>query len=135
MKGATWVNDYLKLLFQATAVANIADNAASSPLTSLFLALHTADPTGGNQTTNEAAYGAYARQGVVRTSSGFTVSGSSVTLAAAVSFPAATSGSETELFWSVGTVVSGTGKILYSGPIGTNLGVGTAVAATDTITI
>ena len=36
--------DLLKLLFNATAIANVADNAASSPLTNLFVALHTADP-------------------------------------------------------------------------------------------
>jgi hypothetical protein len=34
----------LKLIFNAVAIANIADNAAASPLTNLFWALHTADP-------------------------------------------------------------------------------------------
>ena len=69
MKSATWVNDYLKLLFQGTAVANIADNAAASPLTNLYAALHTADPgAAGNQTTSEASYSGYARVAVARTS-------------------------------------------------------------------
>lgn len=136
-KGSTWVNDLLKLLFNATAVANIADDAASSPLTNLYLALHTADPgAGGNQTTSEAAYSGYARVAVARSGSGFTVSGSTVVLAAAATFPQAPVGAADVLkFWSVGTASSGTGKVLYSGPIGSNLGAGTAVAATDTITI
>jgi hypothetical protein len=32
-KGNTFENDILKLIFNATAIANIADNAAASPLT------------------------------------------------------------------------------------------------------
>ena len=67
-KGSTFDNDLLKLIFNATPIATIADNAASTPLTSLYLSLHTADPgAGGSQTTSEAAYGGYARQPVART--------------------------------------------------------------------
>lgn len=136
-KGNTFINDLLKLIFNATAIANLADNAASSPLTSLYLGLHTADPgAGGNQTTSEAAYSGYARQAQARTSGGFTVTGQSVALAAAATFPQAPAAATDVLkFWSVGTASSGTGKVLYSAPIGANLGAGTAVAATDTITI
>lgn len=43
-KGNTWESDILKLLFQAAAIANIADNAATSPLTNIQVGLHTADP-------------------------------------------------------------------------------------------
>ena len=51
-KGDTFESDLLKLIFNATAIANIADNAASSPLTNLFVPLHTADPgEAGSQTT------------------------------------------------------------------------------------
>src|SRR3954466_1466757 len=96
-KGATFENDLLKLIFNATAIANIADNAATSPLTNLYLSLHTASPgAAGSQTTNEAAYTSYARVAQARTSGGWTVSGQSVTLAAQANFPAATGGSETE---------------------------------------
>lgn len=135
-KGNQWITDYLNLLFNATAVANIADNAASSPLTNLYASLHTADPgDAGNQTTSETSYTGYARVAVARTSSGFTVSSQTVTLAATVTFAAAaTTDTDVLKFWAIGTASSGTGKVLYSGPIGTNLGVGTATAA-DTITI
>jgi hypothetical protein len=34
-KGDTFENDLVKLIFNATAIANIADNASSSPLTNL----------------------------------------------------------------------------------------------------
>ena len=136
-KGNTYIGDILKLLFNATAIANIADNAASSPLTSLYMSLHTADPgAGGSQTTSETAYTNYARQAVVRTSSGFTVSGQSVTLTSAVSFPAgATTDTDVIAFWGVGTASTSTSKLLYSGPIGTYQGMGTALAATDYLTL
>lgn len=42
-KSITFDNDFLKLIFNATAIANIADNAATAPLTNIYLSLHTAD--------------------------------------------------------------------------------------------
>lgn len=117
-KGTTFSADILKLIFQAAAIANIADNAATSPLTQLFVSLHTADPTaGGNQTSNEAAYTGYARVAVARTSGGFSISGSTITPVADVTFPAATGGSETETWFGIGTASSGAGKLLYAGPL------------------
>lgn len=73
-KGNTFENDLAKLIFNATAIANIADNAASSPLTSLYVSLHTGDPgEAGDQTTSEATYTSYARVAVARSGSGWTV--------------------------------------------------------------
>jgi hypothetical protein len=69
-KGNTFINDFLKLVLNATAIANIADNAASSPATNLYFSAHTASPgAGGDQTTNEVAYTSYARVAVARTTS------------------------------------------------------------------
>jgi len=111
------------LIFQATAIANIADNASVSPLTNLYVALHTADPgEAGNQTTNECAYTSYARVAVARSGSGFTVTNNSVSPAATITFPTCTGGSETATYFSIGTAASGTGKILYSGQITTPSG-------------
>ena len=127
-KGSTFDNDWLKLTLNATAIANIADNAASSPLTNVYLSLHTADPgAGGSQTTNEATYTSYARVAVARSGSGWTVSGSSATLTSLVAFPTATGGSETETYFAVGTASSGAGKILYRGPITPNIAVSNGV--------
>lgn len=122
-------NDLLKLLFNATAIANIADNAASSPLTNLYVSLHTADPgEAGDQTTNEISYTGYARQAVARTSGGWTVTGNSVSPAASIDFPVSTGGTGgTVTHVAVGTAVSGTGKILYSGATNVSLIVSTGV--------
>jgi hypothetical protein len=127
-KGSTFDNDLLKLIFNATAIGNIADNAASAPLTTLYCSLHTSTPgAGGNQQTNEAAYTSYSRVAVARNSGGWTVSGAAVVPAATISFPAATGGSETETFWAIGTAPSGTGKILYFGPISPSIVVSSGV--------
>src|SRR6516162_2090 len=94
-KATTFDNDLLKLIFNGTPIPNLADNAATSPLTNLYASLHTADPgVGGTQTTSEAAYTSYARVAISRTSSGFTVSTNTCTLTASVTFPTPTGGSE-----------------------------------------
>ena len=112
-KGNTFENDFLKLIFLGTAIADIAENDTTGPLTSLVLALHTADPgEAGTQTTSEANYGAYVRKTVLRATAGFKVTGNTAYLRAATDFVAATSGSSTCTYFSVGTATSGTGKIL-----------------------
>lgn len=127
-KGNTWSNDILGLLFNATAVPNIAINATSSPLTNLYVSLHTANPgASGSQTTSEAAYTNYARVAVARTSGGWTLSGTTISPVANISFPAATGGSETETFFGIGTASSGAGVLLYSGTITPNIAVSNGV--------
>jgi hypothetical protein len=116
--GNTSANDIAKLIFQAIAIANVADNAASSPLTNLHIALHTADPgAGGSQTTSEASYTGYLRVAVARTSGGFTVTVNVVTNTAEVAFPISTSGPQTVTWFSIGTASSGAGKILLRGQL------------------
>lgn len=127
-KGNTWSNDILKILFNATAIPNICDNAASAPITSLYVSLHTANPgAAGTQQTSEAAYTSYARVAVARTSGGWTVSGTSVVPVAQIAFPAATGGSETETFFGIGTASSGAGVLLYSGAISPTIAVSNGV--------
>jgi hypothetical protein len=117
-KSANFDNQLLQLIFNAVPIAGLAMNNTTSPLGSLVVALHTADPTAsGNQSTNEIAYTGYTRVSVVRTSSGFVVTGASVSPAANISFPPGTGGSGTASFFSVGAATSGAGEIFYSGPI------------------
>ncbi len=127
-KSDTFENDWLKLIFQAAAIANLADNAAASPLTNLYIALHTADPTdAGVQNANEATYTGYARVAVARTAGGWTVTGNSVSPAAAISFGACTAGTNTITHWSVGVANSGATKILYAGTVTPNISVSAGV--------
>lgn len=127
-KGNTFENDFLKLIFTATAIANIADDAAGSPLTNLYVSLHTADPgEAGDQTTSETTYTSYARVAVARTSGGWTVVGNSVSPAANIDFPACTGGSGTITHFGVGTASTGAGKLLYSGTVTPNIAVSNGV--------
>ena len=62
----------LALMFSATAWANYADNAATTPQTNIHVALATADPgDAGTMSTSEATYTSYARVNVARTSGGW----------------------------------------------------------------
>ncbi len=127
-KSNTFSGQFLNLIFNAVTIAGLAQNVSSGALTNLYVALHTANPGAtGFQNTSEAAYGGYARVAVARTSGGWTLSGTSVTPNANIVFPVATSGTETETFFSIGTLVSGAGEILYSGAVSPSISVSTGV--------
>lgn len=139
-KSKTFENDLLRLIFNGTPIPNLADNAATAPLTSLFVALHTADPgETGSQSTNEVAYTGYARVAVARTPSGWVVTGNSVRPATNIEFGEMTGGTPgTATHASIGTAATGAGKILYRGAltptIAYNLGVVPRIKTTSTIT-
>lgn len=138
-KGNTFENDLLKLIFNATAIANIADNAASSPITNIQISGHTASPgEAGDQTTNEIGYTSYARVAVARTTGGWTVTNNSVSPVAVISFPTGTGGSGTMTHFGVGTASSGAGKLLYYGAVTPNIVTGNTITpqfdTTSTIT-
>lgn len=118
-KSTTYADDLINLLFRATAIADIAENDTSAPLTNLYLSLHTADPgVGGSQLTNEATYGAYARLAVARTAGGWAAaSGGATQNAALAQFLECTSGSNNVSHVAIGTASSGAGKVLYAGAL------------------
>jgi hypothetical protein len=120
--GNTFENDLMKLIFNATAIANIADNASSSPLTDIAVALHTSDPgEAGTMQTNEIAYTSYARVDVARSALGWTVTNNSVSPVANIDFPAGTGGSGTATHFSVGATGGGAAKIFWSGTVTPNI--------------
>lgn len=128
-KGDTFENDLLKLIFNGTAIGNLADNAASSPITNLYVSLHTADVgEAGSQTTNEVSYTGYARVAVARSGSGWTVTANSVSPAANIDFPQCTAGTATATHFAIGTAASGAGKVLYKGAISPTIAIANGVA-------
>ncbi len=122
----------LTLYFNNTAHANVGDASGLQPSAgagSMYISLYTANPgEAGDQTTSEAAYGSYARVAVARSGAGFTVSGANVSNAAAVVFPTATSGSETETYFGIGSAVSGAGNLFMYGALDTGLAVSVGIA-------
>lgn len=115
------------LLFNATAIANVADNAASSPITSVFASLHTADPSSGNQSTSESAYTSYARVGVTRAGGGWSSTVGVVTNVAAITFPACTGGSSTVTHVGLGTLTSTAGVLFVGGALTGSLAVSNGI--------
>ena len=123
-----------QLIYQNTAFANIGNTAGLQPSGvpgSFYISLHTADPTSsGLQNANEATYTGYARVAVVRSSSGWTVAGNqptTVSNAAAVTFPAGTAGSGTATFFGIGVAASGATQLTGSGALTSSLVTGSGV--------
>jgi hypothetical protein len=123
-KSTTFSNDLAALIFNATAIANLADNAAASPATNLYLSLHTATPgIGGSQLTNETAYTNYVRIAVARTSGGWTVAAGAAVNAALAQFAQCGVTGATITHVAIGTASSGAGKVLYAGSLTASLAV------------
>lgn len=119
--GNTTETDVLAKIFKNTALPWDA-------ITDLYLSLHTGDPgEGGSQTTSEATYTDYARVAVVRSAVGWTISGATAENAALVQFPTATGGSNIITYVAIGTVVSGAGQILISGPLNSSVTVSSGI--------
>jgi hypothetical protein len=134
-KSATYEAAVLNLLLNGIGISGIADNTATSPLTNLYVALHTADPTvTGTQATSEISYTGYARVAVARNSTtpAWTITGSGPAVAhpnAAINWPVSTGGTGgTATFFSIGGTASGAGEIFYSGPISPGITVASGVA-------
>lgn len=98
----------LKLIYQAVAWADMAQDDGSTPATNITVALHTSDPgAAGTQSTNEISYTGYSRVNVVRSAVGWTVTGNSVSPAAAITFGEMTAGAGgTVTHFSTGNGVS-----------------------------
>ena len=115
-KSSNFANELLKLIFNGTPIANLADNAASSPITNWELSLHTALPT-TDQAHNEVNYTGYARITVARTSGGWAVTGNSVSPVNTLSFPSCSAGTMTATYLGLGTAHSGSGSLKYAFPL------------------
>ena len=124
---ASFQSPVASLILLAVAIANIADNAASSPITNIQISLHESDPSAGNQTTGEGNYTSYARVAVARSASGWTDSSGTVTNDAEIAFPACTGGSDTASHVGLGTASSGTGVLIIGGALTANLAISSGI--------
>lgn len=121
-------NSLALLFFNGTTWASVAQNAATTPITSWVFGLHTADPgDAGSQNTSEVGYDSYARATVARTTGGFTVTGGVATLVANLDFPAGTGGSGTVTYMGIGTATTGAGILEMSGTVTPNIVTGNGV--------
>src|ERR1017187_3441887 len=124
-KSTATCNSIEALVFNATNWANVADNTVTSPLTNLYLSLHTATPgIGDSQLTNETAYTNYVRVAVARTTGGWVVPSSGATSnAVLVQFAQCGASGATITHVAIGTASSGAGHVLYAGALNSSLAV------------
>jgi hypothetical protein len=120
-KSDTHENALLLLIFNAVTYEGIAEDDSTYPVTDLIVALHTSSPDeSGDQSTNEISYTGYSRVAVTRDNTGWTVSGNSVSPAAAIEFGQMSGGAGgTVTHFSVGTGVSN--EMLYYGTVTPNI--------------
>lgn len=110
-------DDILDLIFTNVAAPNVGDPSGLQPAAtagSWYISLHTGNAisdTSTLQTQSEAAYTNYARQGVARSVSGWTVASGQATNDAAITFPTSGSGPETETDVGLGSATSGAGNL------------------------
>ena len=124
-------NGLLSLIFENANYANVGDATGlrgSSTAGVFYVSLHTANPgETGSQTTSEAAYTSYARQSVARSTAGWTVASGVCDNDSAITFPAATGGSETESYFGIGSDVSGAGNLFIYGALNSTLAVSSGI--------
>ena len=101
--------ELLELLFENGDFDNIGDATGiqgSTAAGNLEISLHTGTlGDTSTQTTSEAAYTSYARVDVARSSAQWTVTSGTASNDAAITFPQATGGSETETDFGIGSDV------------------------------
>lgn len=122
-KGTTTANDTIDAILRAV------DPAWRSGATR-YVSLHTATPgAGGNQATNEATFGSYARVAVTA-ATGFSAAAAGATAnTGLIQFPECTSGSNTVTFVAIGTASSGAGQLLYFGALTSSRDISTGIQA------
>lgn len=122
-KGTLTANDTINAILRAV------DPAWRSGATR-YVSLHTATPgAGGDQTTNEATFGAYARVAVTA-ATGFSAASAGATAnTGLIQFPECTSGSNTVTYVAIGTALSGAGQLLYFGALTSNRDISTGIQA------
>lgn len=123
-KSTATCNKLLDLVLNGIAWTDIAENDASSPLTSLYLSLHSADPGVGNsQLTNEVAYTNYVRIPISRVAfAGFLAASSGQAVnAALLQFAQCGVTGATATHVAIGTASSGAGNVLYAGALNSSL--------------
>jgi len=128
-KSTATCNSLVNLMYRATAWANVADNAASAPLTNTHVGLHTGNLTAGtnSQAENETAYTNYARVAVARSTGWAAASGGATSNAALVQFPQCGVTGATLTHVSAGVAVSGATAVWHYGALNSSLAVSAGI--------
>jgi len=118
-KGTTTQNDFIKVVF-----LNAGNDPAWRSNANVYISLHTADPSAGDQTTNEANYTNYTRVAVLKTAVGWTIAGNQASNAGQIQFPQCGVAGNVITHVAIGSVTGpGAGQIFYAGALNDPLAV------------
>lgn len=125
-------DDLLDLIFTNVAAPNVGDAGGLQPSIAagnFYISLHTATLADNHtvQTQSEAAYTSYARVSVARSTGGWTITSGTVDNDSAITYPAATGGSETETDFGIGSAASGAGNLQIFGALTSSLAVSNGI--------
>lgn len=124
-KSTATCNNFLKLLYNATAWADVAENDSSGPMTNIAVALATASYSASSTlASNEATFTNYARQNVARSTSGWTAaSGGSLSNVDAIEYPQCGVTGNTITSAATGKPGGGSAEIFHYGDLNASIAV------------
>jgi len=131
-KSTDCCNRVVNLMYRATAWPTVADNAASTPLTNVAVAMHSAplNAATNSQAENESAYTNYARQNVARSTGWAAASGGATSNAALLQFPQSGATGGTLNSVSTGVAISGATAVWHFGTLNSPITIGAAASIT-----
>ena len=95
-----------------------------------YISLYTSSPgAGGDQSTNEATFGGYARVAVTAATGFDAATAGSSENTGLIQFPECTSGANTITHVGIGTLASGAGQLLYFGALSSSRDISTGIQA------
>ena len=132
-KSTDCCNRILNIMYGATAWPTVADNAAASPLTSVYLAFHSSSPTPGAnaQNENEVAYTNYAREATTRSTAAWTAAAGGITSnVSLIQFPQSGATGATLQSTSTGVAASGATAVWHYGALNSSITIGASASIT-----
>jgi hypothetical protein len=132
-KSTDCCNRILNLMYGATAWANVADNAASSPYANVYLSFHSSSPTAGAnaQNENEVAYTNYARKSTTRTTSDWAAASGGITSNVLLQqFPQSGATGGTLHSTATGVAASGATAVWHYGALNSPITIGASASIT-----
>lgn len=132
-KSTDCCNKILNLMYRAGAWATVADNAASTPLTSVYVSFASSSPTPGSnsQAENESAYTNYARKETSRSATDWSAaSGGIVSNVNLMQFPQSGATGGTLFSTSTGVGASGATAVWHYGNLNSPITIGAAASIT-----
>jgi len=132
-KSTDCCNRILNIMYSAVPWPNVADNAAASPLTSVYLSFASSSPTAGSnsQAENEVAYTNYARKQTTRSATDWSAASGGITSNVLLQqFPQSGATGGTLFSTSTGVAASGATAVWHFGNLNSPITIGASASIT-----